>query len=182
MYGVVDEAGVEGIWSRHIQDRLSINQAPFNTAVKHLLSKRLIVPFKSVEHPNRKMFIKASIQPSERAAGGVWHNANGELDEPFIEEVKRVIFDVIKDRSTVHGAPAVGAAESGRTRHPAKGTITGGAGLLGKAATTTTPPPRSAGCSATTSGRWRAGRRAGSTRRTAGRTRGSTPRATATPR
>jgi len=123
VYGVVDEAGVEGIWSRHIQDRLSINQAPFNTAVKHLLSKRLIVPFKSVEHPNRKMFIKASIQPSERAAGGVWHNANGELDEAFIEEIKRVIFDVVKKRSTYH--EKLDPLEPSTRKAPTNGTVTG---------------------------------------------------------
>jgi DNA-directed RNA polymerase III subunit RPC6 len=135
VYGVVDEAGAEGIWSRHIQDRLSINQTLFNAAIKHLLSKRLIVPFKSVEHPNRKMFIKASIQPSERAAGGVWHNADGELDEAFIEEIQRVIFDIIKKKSTYHGTHPSGVAindeqdggDAGRTRQPTKGVITGGA-------------------------------------------------------
>jgi DNA-directed RNA polymerase III subunit RPC6 len=41
---------------------------------------------KSVEHPNRKMWIKSSLRPSDRATGGPWYT-DGELDEEFINRI-----------------------------------------------------------------------------------------------
>ena len=53
---------------------------------------------KSVEHMNRKMYIKASLQPSDRATGGVWHT-DGDLDEDFIETIMQVLYQYVKKRS-----------------------------------------------------------------------------------
>jgi DNA-directed RNA polymerase III subunit RPC6 len=53
---------------------------------------------KSVEHPTRKMYIKSSLSPSERATGGPWYT-DGELDEPFVEHVIEILYHRIKERT-----------------------------------------------------------------------------------
>lgn len=58
----------------------------------------MISDMKSVEHPNRKMYIKSSLQPSDRATGGPWFT-DGELDEEFIGMISTVLYQYIKKRS-----------------------------------------------------------------------------------
>jgi DNA-directed RNA polymerase III subunit RPC6 len=119
VYSMIDDAGGDGMWSQTIQKRLNMHDTVFKNAIKHLQTKGLIVPFKNVEHPNKKMYIKASIRPSERATGGPWYTDQN-LDEAFIEELQRVIFDIIKKHSSyvsTHG---------GRSQVPKKGIVKGG--------------------------------------------------------
>jgi DNA-directed RNA polymerase III subunit RPC6 len=58
----------------------------------------MITDMKSVEHQNRKMYIKASLQPSNRATGGSWYT-DGSLDEDFIETIMKVLYQYVKKRS-----------------------------------------------------------------------------------
>ena len=58
----------------------------------------MITDMKSVEHPTRKMYIKSSLQPSDRATGGPWFT-DGELDEEFIGLISRVLYQYIQKRS-----------------------------------------------------------------------------------
>lgn len=118
VYGAIDEAGGDGIWSKTIQHRLNMHDSVLKTALKQLQGKGLIAPFKNVEHPNKRMFIKASMQPSERATGGPWFT-DSTFDEAFIEDLQRVIFDHIKRKSTYHST-----GSSART--PKKGVLKGG--------------------------------------------------------
>lgn len=98
VYSLIDEAGDEGIWSKTIKTRTNLHDAVFRSAIKFLESKALISDMKSVEHPNRKMYIKASVQPSERATGGPWFT-DGELDEEFIATISRLLYVFVKRRS-----------------------------------------------------------------------------------
>ena len=120
VYSLIDDAGGDGIWSQTIQKRLNMHDSVFKNAVKHLQGKGLIAPFKNVEHPNKKMYIKASIRPSERATGGPWYTDQN-LDEPFIEELQRVIFDFVKRQSSYHSTHS----SSSRTQVPKKGVLKG---------------------------------------------------------
>lgn len=120
VYSLVDDAGGDGIWSQIIQRRLNMHDSVLKTALKQLQTKGLIAPFKSVEHPNKKMFIKASIQPSARATGGPWYTDQN-LDEAFIEDLQRILFDFVKLKSTYtskHGGTT-------RTQTPSKGVVKG---------------------------------------------------------
>ena len=99
VYSLIDDAGGDGLWSQTLQRRLNMHDTVLKNALKQLQTKGLIVPFKNVEHPNKKMFIKASIQPSDRATGGPWYTDQN-LDEAFIEELQRVVFDFIKRQSS----------------------------------------------------------------------------------
>ncbi|KAL2756540.1 hypothetical protein ACRALDRAFT_1048842 [Sodiomyces alcalophilus JCM 7366] len=123
VYGAIDDAGPDGIWTKTIQGRLGINDAVMKAALKQLQSKNLIAPFKSVEHPNKKMYIKASLRPSERATGGPWFTDQA-LDVAFIEDLQRVIFDYIKRHGSFYQKES---SSSARTAVPKKGILKGSA-------------------------------------------------------
>ncbi|TDZ16260.1 putative DNA-directed RNA polymerase III subunit rpc6 [Colletotrichum orbiculare MAFF 240422] len=127
VYGAIDEAGGDGIWSKTIQHRLNMHDSVLKTALKQLQGKGLIAPFKNVEHPNKRMFIKASMRPSERATGGPWFT-DSTLDEAFIEDLQRILFDQIRRKSTYLS----NGSSASRTSVPKKGIIKGGLDAKGK--------------------------------------------------
>lgn len=120
VYSVIDDAGSDGIWSQTIIRRLQMHENVFKAAIKHLIQKKLVTPFKSVEHPNKKMYIKASLRPSEKATGGPWFTDQN-LDEAFIDALQAVIYDFIKRQSTYRKGSGV------HRQQPRKGTIRGSA-------------------------------------------------------
>jgi DNA-directed RNA polymerase III subunit RPC6 len=109
VYGLIDEAGDDGIWSKTIKARSNLHDAVFRSAIKHLETKSMISDMKSVEHPTRKMYIKASIRPSDRATGGPWYS-DGELDEEFISMMMTILYEHIKKKTFYHSS-AGGAAK-----------------------------------------------------------------------
>ncbi|KAB5578720.1 DNA-directed RNA polymerase III-like protein [Coniochaeta sp. 2T2.1] len=125
VYELIDEAGSDGIWSRTLKGRLKIHESVLKTCIKHLETKGYITDMKSVEHPNKKMYIKANLRPSDRATGGPWYT-DSNLDEAFILGLERVIFDFIRMKSAHFREPAkqpkkgvagaAGAAARGRKR------------------------------------------------------------------
>lgn len=70
---------------------------------------------KSVEHPNKKMYIKASLSPSERATGGPWYT-DSNLDEAFIVGLEHVIFNFVKRTSAYARAKQPTKGVAGRKR------------------------------------------------------------------
>jgi DNA-directed RNA polymerase III subunit RPC6 len=98
VYGLVDEAGTEGIWSKTIKSRSGLHDSAMRAAIKALETKRYIMDMKSVEHLNRKMYIKANLTPNEKATGGPWYT-DGELDEAFIESIQHVLYGHIFAKS-----------------------------------------------------------------------------------
>lgn len=99
VYELIDEAGADGIWSRTLKGRLKMHESVLKQAIKHLESKGYITDMKSVEHPNKKMYIKANLRPSDRATGGPWYT-DSNLDEAFIIGLERIIFNFVKMKST----------------------------------------------------------------------------------
>ncbi|KAK3329928.1 DNA-directed RNA polymerase III-like protein [Apodospora peruviana] len=132
VYAVIDEAGADGIWNRTIKNKLNMHEAVVKTCIKYLETKGYISSMKNVEHPNKKMYIKANLRPSERATGGPWFT-DGELDTAFISELTMIVFEYIKTQSAYRGSQAGGAGAAaaagsgaGATKVPKKGVIRGG--------------------------------------------------------
>ncbi|KAM5355321.1 hypothetical protein ACJ41O_001967 [Fusarium nematophilum] len=148
VYSLIDDSGGDGIWSQTLQKRLNMHDSVLKNALKQLQTKGLIAPFKNVEHPNKKMFIKASIRPSDRATGGPWYTDQN-LDEAFIEELQRVVFDFVKLQSSYHSTHGGGAA---RSQVPKKGVVKGGVdkGKKRAASQMDEPPSKVTKTSATT--------------------------------
>jgi DNA-directed RNA polymerase III subunit RPC6 len=111
VYSLIDEAGDEGIWSKTIKAKTNLHDSTFTSCIKHLSSKSMISEMKSVEHPTRKMYIKSSLSPSDRATGGPWYT-DGELDEEFINTVMQVLYDYIKKRTFYRSKSHIKSARS----------------------------------------------------------------------
>ncbi|SPQ18397.1 700f54d4-458e-404a-9bde-80bf9b9eb9db [Thermothielavioides terrestris] len=129
VYSIIDEAGADGIWNRTIKNRLNMHEAVVKSCIKFLESKGYIASMKNVEHPNKKMYIKATLKPSERATGGPWFT-EGELDTAFISELEGIVFEYIKTKSAYRGSqPHPGGSapsSSGATKAPKRGAVLGG--------------------------------------------------------
>lgn len=99
-------------------------------ALKELETKRLISQFTTVENASKKMWIKAHIKPSARATGGPFYT-DSYLDEPYIEELQRVVVQLVKQRgsylSTGERASRASASSSTSPILPKKGIIKGSA-------------------------------------------------------
>jgi DNA-directed RNA polymerase III subunit RPC6 len=98
VYSLIEESGVDGLWSKTIKTKSGLHDTLMRAALKSLETKRLISEMKNVEYPTRKMYIKSTLRPSEKATGGAWYTDN-ELDEAFIEGVTTVLFKYIEARS-----------------------------------------------------------------------------------
>jgi DNA-directed RNA polymerase III subunit RPC6 len=116
VYSIIDDSGTEGIWSKTIKTKTGLHEALMRSSLKVLETKRLISDMKSVEHPTRKMYIKSTLRPSEKATGGAWYTDN-ELDEAFIEGLTSVLYKYIEARSFYRSTHS---HSSTTKRHPAK--------------------------------------------------------------
>ncbi|KAJ2902850.1 putative DNA-directed RNA polymerase III subunit rpc6 [Zalerion maritima] len=134
MYDIIESAGNQGIWARSIRWRGNMTENMVKQGLKWLENKGLISEFKSVEQPNKKMYILSSLRPSERATGGPWYT-NGELDEGLVNGMQKIVYKCIKDRSTYFskgGSSSGGMAsdqgapsEKKGRKQPTKGTMRG---------------------------------------------------------
>lgn len=129
VYGEIDQAGQDGVWIRHIKLRINIQDATLKACIKFLESKGFISSMTNVEMPNRKMYIRADLKPSERATGGPWFT-DGELDEAFVKVIEGIIFEYIKTRSAYFSRGTVLPQ-----RQPKKGVVTGDARGVKRTAT-----------------------------------------------
>ncbi|ROV99644.1 hypothetical protein VSDG_03073 [Cytospora chrysosperma] len=131
VYELVDAAGADGIWTRTLKARLQMHDSVLKQHLKFLESKAYIKDMKSVEHPNKKMYIKASLRPSDRATGGPWYT-DSNLDEAFISELLKVIFDFITRQSTYRSVHGGGHKEKQPKKGILKGDKDAGAAARGK--------------------------------------------------
>lgn len=90
VYSSIDSAGTQGIWTKTIKAKSGVHAKVLDRVYKSLENRGLIKPMKSVKHPQRKMYIRAELTPSEEATGGTWFN-DGRLDIGMIEAVTSAI-------------------------------------------------------------------------------------------
>ncbi|ERS96475.1 hypothetical protein HMPREF1624_07388 [Sporothrix schenckii ATCC 58251] len=133
VYELIDDAGADGIWARSLKHRLNMHESVLKQCIKHLETRGYIRDMKSVENIGKKMYIKATLRPSDRATGGPWYS-DGVLDGDFIESLQELVFDAIRNRSTylsrvrtaAPAASAASAASAAATKQPKKGVVRGG--------------------------------------------------------
>lgn len=90
VYSSIESAGTQGIWTKTIKAKSGVHAKVLDRVYKSLENRGLIKPMKSVKHPQRKMYIRAGLTPSEEATGGTWFN-DGRLDIGMIEAVTSAI-------------------------------------------------------------------------------------------
>ncbi|CAK7566243.1 MAG: 34-kDa subunit of RNA polymerase III (C) [Sporothrix epigloea] len=132
VYELIDDAGADGIWARSLKHRLNMHESVLKQCIKHLEARGYIRDMKSVENIGKKMYIKATLRPSDRATGGPWYS-DGVLDGDFIESLQELVFDAIRNRSTYlsrgRSSTTAPTTSSGTTttKQPKKGVVRGGA-------------------------------------------------------
>ncbi|CAK7231068.1 34-kDa subunit of RNA polymerase III (C) [Sporothrix curviconia] len=152
VYELIDDAGADGIWARSLKHRLNMHESVLKQCIKHLEARGYIRDMKSVENIGKKMYIKATLRPSDRATGGPWYS-DGVLDGDFIESLQELVFDAIRNRSTYLSrvrsstttTPVTVSASGAGTKLPKKGVVRGG----------TATPDSAAGSGAAARGRKR---------------------------
>ena len=102
IYGYIDAAGREAIWSRTIKLRANLHQSVMTRCIKSLESRGYIKSIKSVRWPNRVFYMLSSLQPSEDVTGGPWFT-DGELDTDFIDILCGQIALFVESKSFYRG-------------------------------------------------------------------------------
>lgn len=90
VYAAIEAAGTAGIWTKNIKARSNVHAKVLDGVYKSLEKRGLIKPMKSVKFPQRKMYIRNGLTPSEEATGGTWFN-DGKLDEGMLIAVSQAV-------------------------------------------------------------------------------------------
>lgn len=90
VYAAIEAAGTAGIWTKNIKARSNVHAKVLDGVYKSLEKRGLIKPMKSVKFPQRKMYIRNGLTPSEEATGGTWFN-DGKLDEGMLVAVSQAV-------------------------------------------------------------------------------------------
>lgn len=98
VYGYVQAAGREGIWTKTIRIKSNLHQHVVNRCLKSLETKRFIKSVKSVKFPTRKIVMLYSLQPSTDVTGGPWFT-DTELDSEFIATLTKLVWQYVAHKT-----------------------------------------------------------------------------------
>jgi DNA-directed RNA polymerase III subunit RPC6 len=98
VFGYIESAGREGIWTRTIRSKSNLHQNVFNRCLKSLESKGLVKTTTSSKFPTRKLYILSHLQPLEEVSGGPFYT-DGVIDEEYVHHLCLWIEDYVRGRS-----------------------------------------------------------------------------------
>lgn len=103
VYQCIKAADNKGIWTKDLKLRTNLHQTVITKVLKNLEGRKIIKAVKSVKNSTRKVYMLASLEPSQEITGGPWFSEN-ELDTEFIEELCKVCLRFIGSKS-IPGKP-----------------------------------------------------------------------------
>ena len=124
----MDEAGADGIWVSTLRKRLKMHKNVVDNGIKYLEARGLIRSMQSIDAPVKKMYIKASLEPSDRVTGGPWFT-DSSFDEGFVDELQKIIFEYVRNHRKFLPQTEKDddvQMDEGRSRQAKKGIIKGG--------------------------------------------------------
>src|SRR5256885_9069858 len=98
IYSHIESCGREGIWTKNLKNKVNIHQSVLNRCIKSLEGRNYIKAIKNVKYPTRKIYMLASLTPSEDITGGPWFT-DSELDNEFISALLDAIEQFITSKS-----------------------------------------------------------------------------------
>lgn len=98
VFSHIEAAGQEGIWTRIIKARTNLHQSVVLKTLKSLEHKGFIKSISNVKYPTRKIYMLASLSPSEDVTGGPWFT-DGELDTEFVKQLCNLLAKFIYSKS-----------------------------------------------------------------------------------
>ncbi|KAI9680979.1 MAG: 34-kDa subunit of RNA polymerase III (C) [Trizodia sp. TS-e1964] len=118
IFSYIEASGREGIWTKTLKTRTNLHQTVQTRCLRSLENRSLVKSIKSVKWPSRKIYMLASLTPSEDVTGGPWFT-DSELDSDFIEALLGAIERFVLSRSFARRASqasAKSAREKGKGR------------------------------------------------------------------
>ncbi|KAH0562189.1 hypothetical protein GP486_003111 [Trichoglossum hirsutum] len=113
IYSHIESCGREGIWTKNLKNKVNIHQSVLNRCIKSLESRNYIKAVKNVKYPTRKIYMLASLTPSEDITGGPWFT-DSELDNEFISALLDAIEQFVSSKSFYRNTAAVEKPRRGR--------------------------------------------------------------------
>ena len=86
------------MWTRIIRARTNLHQAVLTRCLRTLEAKRRVKPVKSSQHPTRKVYLLAHLQPSEDVTGGPFYT-DGALDTEYVRVIAQWVERYVAGRS-----------------------------------------------------------------------------------
>lgn len=88
VYFEVENAGLDGLWTKVIKQRTHLQLAEVTQALKKLESKGFVKQFSSAKYPTKKLYILSHLHPSEEAAGGLFYS-DGVIDVELLSHLMK---------------------------------------------------------------------------------------------
>lgn len=99
---LVLKGGQNGVTKKDMKFKTNIQStAELKQIVERLMSRGLIREIKSVQGANKRVYIKAGLEPSTIHTGGPWYNDDQEFDTVFIEAMYEQVLAFIKKANFV---------------------------------------------------------------------------------
>ena len=114
IFSNIESAGHEGIWTRTINLRTNLHTSVVMRSLKNLESKGFIKSVQSVKFPTRKIYMLASLTPSEDVTGGPWFT-DGELDTEFVKALCDLLYKFVRSKSFYQAPVLTSTSSTGPT-------------------------------------------------------------------
>ena len=98
VHDVIKSSGNRGMWTKDLRERSELSQNQVMKSLKTLEKKELIKSVRSVTNKNRKVYMLASLDPSEEVTGGQWYT-DEQFDSTFINTLRDASRAVIQRSS-----------------------------------------------------------------------------------
>lgn len=99
---LVLKGGQNGVTKKEMKFKTNIqSNAELKQILERLITRRLIKEIKSVQGANKRVYIKAGVEPSTMHTGGPWYNDDQEFDTVFIEAMYEQVLAFIKKTNYV---------------------------------------------------------------------------------
>ncbi|KAI0059533.1 hypothetical protein BV25DRAFT_1049843 [Artomyces pyxidatus] len=98
VFGQIQAAGNQGIWTKHIKAKTQLHQTVVDRALKSLTQKGLVKTVPDVRYKTRKIYMLAALEPAAEMSGGPWYTDN-ELDTEVVRLLCRACLKLIRDKT-----------------------------------------------------------------------------------
>jgi DNA-directed RNA polymerase III subunit RPC6 len=88
VYQAIDASGDVGIWTRDLRARTNLQQPAVTRILKALEARHLVQAVRSVANGNRKVYMRAGLEPAREVTGGAWYTG-AEFDAAFAAGLQR---------------------------------------------------------------------------------------------
>eukprot|EP00741_Cyanophora_paradoxa_P012153 tig00020603_g11741.t1 len=97
VYQVIQQAQNNGIWTKDIRFKSSLQQTQVTKALKTLENRKLIKAVKSVASANKKVYMLFGLEPSRELTGGAFYT-EAEFDAAFTAVLNEQVFQFVRSK------------------------------------------------------------------------------------